>query len=212
MTVNKAKKGAGRPSAEEAESKRRNLLEAALNEFAEVGFHRASARDIAHRAGVSTRTLYNHYADKSALFEACLDMNSQMMMPSTEWEEGDLATRLFHYTVALHKQHWTDRARKIGRLIYREASVFDDVREITRQQFERFQVGPVVTILRQAGFREEDCRRLATYFVVMALGEWQRSILFDAPPLAPEEFESQARDVVRVFLLGALAQARALSI
>ncbi|MFC6936446.1 TetR/AcrR family transcriptional regulator [Actinomadura yumaensis] len=40
--------------------------------FAQDGYARASIDAIAARAGVSTRTIYNHFADKAGLFEAVI--------------------------------------------------------------------------------------------------------------------------------------------
>jgi AcrR family transcriptional regulator len=48
----------------------RNLLLAALDSFAAVGYHAATTRDIAERAGVSPAGVYLHYASKSELLEA----------------------------------------------------------------------------------------------------------------------------------------------
>ncbi|WP_367648090.1 helix-turn-helix domain-containing protein [Ruegeria arenilitoris] len=45
-------------------------MEAAVEEFREHGFHGANTTRIAKRAGVSSRTLYNHFESKDALFEA----------------------------------------------------------------------------------------------------------------------------------------------
>lgn len=52
--------------------KRRALLDGALLVFAEDGYTRASIDIIAKTAGVSTRTIYNQFGDKAALFEAVI--------------------------------------------------------------------------------------------------------------------------------------------
>jgi len=52
--------------------KRRALLDGALVVFAEDGYTRASIDTIARTAGVSTRTIYNQFGDKAALFEAVI--------------------------------------------------------------------------------------------------------------------------------------------
>jgi len=52
--------------------KQRALLDGALRVFARDGYSRASIGAIAAEAGVSTRTIYNHYEDKAALFEAVI--------------------------------------------------------------------------------------------------------------------------------------------
>lgn len=52
--------------------KRRALLDGALLVFAEDGYSRASIGTISRRAGVSSRTIYNQFGDKAALFEAVI--------------------------------------------------------------------------------------------------------------------------------------------
>ncbi|TMR92365.1 TetR/AcrR family transcriptional regulator [Nonomuraea basaltis] len=52
--------------------KRRAILAGALTVFARDGYARASIDAIAATAGVSTRTIYNHFTDKAELFQAVI--------------------------------------------------------------------------------------------------------------------------------------------
>jgi AcrR family transcriptional regulator len=52
--------------------KQRALLDGALRVFARDGYTRASIDALAAEAGVSSRTIYNHYGDKAALFRAVI--------------------------------------------------------------------------------------------------------------------------------------------
>lgn len=52
------------------EKKRKDIIEAAIDEFREQGFLGAKTTSIAKKANVSSRTLYNHFENKEALFEA----------------------------------------------------------------------------------------------------------------------------------------------
>ena len=52
------------------EKKRKSIIEAAIEEFREQGFLGAKTTRIAKRAGVSSRTLYNHFESKEELFKA----------------------------------------------------------------------------------------------------------------------------------------------
>ncbi len=63
---------AARPRAAEARETRRDLIEAALELFAEKGFYGVSLRDIARAVGVQQATIYHHFASKEALFEAVI--------------------------------------------------------------------------------------------------------------------------------------------
>jgi AcrR family transcriptional regulator len=57
--------------------KRRAVLDGALVVFAADGYTRASIDNIARTAGVSTRTIYNQFGDKAALFEAVIVDSAQ---------------------------------------------------------------------------------------------------------------------------------------
>jgi AcrR family transcriptional regulator len=52
--------------------KRRAILAGALTVFARDGYTRAGIDAIAAEAGVSTRTIYNHFEDKARLFQAVI--------------------------------------------------------------------------------------------------------------------------------------------
>lgn len=56
-----------------SEEKRAQIVLAAVAEFQEQGFLGASMDRISARAGVSKRTVYNHFENKEALFRAILD-------------------------------------------------------------------------------------------------------------------------------------------
>ena len=61
-----------RSRAEQADERRQAILDAALDEFAQSGFAATKIDDVAARAGVAKGTVYLHFADKEALFEAIL--------------------------------------------------------------------------------------------------------------------------------------------
>lgn len=57
-----------------SEIKRQNIIDAAIEEFREQGFLAAKTTSIAKRAKVSSRTLYNHFPTKEALFEEIVEI------------------------------------------------------------------------------------------------------------------------------------------
>jgi AcrR family transcriptional regulator len=57
-----------------ATDRRSQILAAAMELFAERGFHDARTRELADRAGVSEALLYRHFPTKEALFQAILDL------------------------------------------------------------------------------------------------------------------------------------------
>ena len=56
------------------EKKRKDILEAAIQEFREQGFPSARVNRIAELAEVSKRTLYKHFESKEVLFQAITDI------------------------------------------------------------------------------------------------------------------------------------------
>src|SRR3954470_19508698 len=55
--------------AERAAERRRDIIEAALDEFIARGFAATRRDDIARRAGVAKGTIYLHFKDKESMFE-----------------------------------------------------------------------------------------------------------------------------------------------
>lgn len=55
-----------------SEDQQNTLLQAAIREFADKGYERASISAIARRAGVSVGVIYKYYKDKASLFLACV--------------------------------------------------------------------------------------------------------------------------------------------
>jgi len=63
-----------------AEERRRQLLDVALDTFAEHGFHSTSMDDLALAAGVTKPVLYQHFPSKRALYVELLeDVGSQLL-------------------------------------------------------------------------------------------------------------------------------------
>lgn len=58
---------------ERSERSRTAILDAALGLFSHRGYGATSMRDIAGKAGVSTGSVYHHFADKEAIFKALLE-------------------------------------------------------------------------------------------------------------------------------------------
>ncbi len=62
-----------------SEEKQKYILETATEEFGQKGLFRSSIRSIAKKSGVSVGVIYKYYADKEALFFACLDHSMECL-------------------------------------------------------------------------------------------------------------------------------------
>lgn len=85
------------------ERKREDILRAAAEAFRHDGVRGASTDAIAERAGVSKRTLYNHFSSKDALFDAVIERYWQRLAQSLEAEADeslDLESRIVSLCLA----------------------------------------------------------------------------------------------------------------
>jgi AcrR family transcriptional regulator len=75
-----------------AQERRADLLEAAVIEFAEHGYHGTRTADIAARAGVSQPYVYALFPDKRTLFLACHDWTTERIKEALEKASADLSS------------------------------------------------------------------------------------------------------------------------
>jgi AcrR family transcriptional regulator len=103
--------------------RRRRILEAAIETFAEYGFRGASMKQIAQLAGVSEGTLYNVFDDKLDLLIAILDPLSERTMAGAEVKQsvgGALGSRL---------KTFDETTLAMLRVLLSEALIDEEVRE-----------------------------------------------------------------------------------
>ena len=82
-----------------ATARREQILDVALNVFADAGFHGASMNDIAVAAGVTKPVLYQHFDSKRDLYKALLDdvgnrLLEQIAKATAEATDGKSTTEL----------------------------------------------------------------------------------------------------------------------
>ncbi len=112
----------GRPRAEEnTTSTRQRLLEAAEQEFAEVGFEAAKLADIAARAGIRRPSLLYHFKTKEELYAATVEQAFSRLgaaLRATMQAAGDFEARLTA-TIAGYAR-FVDDNPNVARLVLRE--------------------------------------------------------------------------------------------
>ena len=70
--------GKPRGSYAKTEEKRRTILDAALEVFAQSGYRKGSIREVAERVGMSEAGLLHHFPNKSALLSAVLERRDEL--------------------------------------------------------------------------------------------------------------------------------------
>lgn len=137
------KKGntAGRPTADELDRRKKLVMEVATALFVERGFAATSLVDIAKLAGVATRTVYQHFGDKEAIFREVIyarDLDLGAEKPHVQ--PGDTLfsalRRASDYVLAVTCD---ERAIGLMRLMIAESTRFPDfMRSIVATIYGRF--------------------------------------------------------------------------
>jgi AcrR family transcriptional regulator len=111
----------GRPKASEGRDTRQEILDAALELFAENGFFGTGLRDIARAVGIRESAIYHHFPSKEALFEALVGPPEGMLDHVRALAEGPLPDELapvFEKALSLAVERFaTLKERKRFRLI-----------------------------------------------------------------------------------------------
>ena len=70
-------------------ARRKQILDAATQVFAEKGFHRATIKDIARVAGIADGTIYTYFASKDEVLLAVLDRLNETTERKQQFVPGD---------------------------------------------------------------------------------------------------------------------------
>lgn len=100
--VTQTGRSAGRPpDARRQEQRRREILEAATNVFARVGFAATDVQEIAAVAGIGKGTVYRYFPSKEELFLATVDLGMQRLTSTVELAAAEIAKPLERIRAAI---------------------------------------------------------------------------------------------------------------
>jgi AcrR family transcriptional regulator len=198
------------PSSSRMPEKRRHILEGARAVFAEQGFERASVDGIAARAGVSKATVYNHFADKKALFvaavveetdamraglAACLDRPGGDLRQALQ-SVGEKIAKLWltPKIAALYRQAIAESAHlpEIGRMVFEQGTL--PLEEAVAAYLARWHESGALRI-------DDDPRAAAVTFIALCHGDLvtrMRLGVLDYP--VDDEVRATVERAVRTFV------------
>jgi AcrR family transcriptional regulator len=110
------------------EERRAAILDAALNVFADKGYHNASITDLVQAAGVARGTFYLYFESKSEVFTALIDelftrFRSTIVGVDTKPGAPSLTEQLTDRVLAILTA--VQGSRAVARVLFREANVLE---------------------------------------------------------------------------------------
>jgi TetR/AcrR family transcriptional regulator, mexJK operon transcriptional repressor len=167
---------AGRPTSDELERRKQRVIEAATQLFVDHGYAATSLVDIARKAGVATRTIYQHFGDKADMFREVIFSrdNAPHTEPPGVSPEDSLYTslmRIAHYTLEISLN---PKTVKLMRLMVSETERFADLtRKVANTSYEVF-YGSIQTMFaelhRLGRIPADDHLQTAKFFADFILG------------------------------------------
>lgn len=153
------------------DNKRKKILEAATNIFAEKGFHQAKMDEIAQQAQVAKGTLYYNYSSKSKLFAATVTGGMDEIMASISHELESELPFIQHFrllvscTIRLYLHH-----SEVTRIYSNELSsgidseTLDEIKQ-ARQRFITF-ISDILMTGQEKGYLKPLNSRLSALALV----------------------------------------------
>lgn len=169
------------------------IAEVALRMFAQRGYEAVSIRDICAEVGVKESTIYYHYTDKRAIYEALLErirQKMQAMAQAFDLRFADAASvpkmAFVKVTLLYLEQYFCDKdvlpfLRMLDLEKYRDApsaALFD---QLLFEEPLRQQKGVMRGMMEKKIFTLEDPATVATEYQAMLLYAFQRYILRGEP-------------------------------
>jgi len=197
---------AGRPTLAELERRKKRVLDVATKLFTRHGYAATSLVDIAKGAGVATRTVYQHFGDKPAIFQEVIyarDLGATVASPELHEDESlfEALMRAGRYAceVALRSQ-----AVELMRLMIAERNRFPELmKKVANATFFHFQhnVQHVFEELaRRGAIPDGDHATTAKFFIDFVLGQAPMHTYTEWLSEAPTDAELEAK--IDIFILG----------
>ena len=203
------RRGAGRPTREQAEARHEELLDAALEEFLQHGFELTTIEMVAARVSMTRRTVYARYADKGALFRAAVQRAIERQVVPQEvlagFDQGNLAVTLESVARLRIGQVMTPNGLRLQRIINTESYRFPEIFTANLEQSAKpvmdFVAGVLDRAIAAGQISPTDCDFAASAFMSMVVGGQVRAIVNGRVPTRAE-LDKKVTFTVRLLLDG----------
>lgn len=184
----------GRPTADEREERRDQILDAAVALFVSSGYGEATVDEIAAASRVTKRTIYTYFGDKAEVFTAAIERFRSRALADLETEAETLQDLAARIVFVLH----SDDAVGLHRLMIGESAQFPNLAQRFYDSGPQGYIALLEQHLSHRGNAPEAATESEALFGLL-LGEPHRRRLLG---LAPAPTREEARDyAVRITTL-----------
>jgi TetR/AcrR family transcriptional repressor of mexJK operon len=200
----------GRPSRADALRLRQRILEVATELFLAEGYGSTSIEAVAARAGISKRTLYHRFDDKSALFAAVVHEIIAQIRPAAGVpliEGATLHDVLRRLAGMILRAALSPKALALHRLVMAESARFPElIRAVhgdgSTREATTLISGLLARDLRDSKLNAENRAFAAEQFIYMIVSLPQRRAVGYGTPMTAAELDAWADKTVALFLNG----------
>lgn len=197
---------AGRPTLEELERRKAKVMQVATDLFVQQGYAETSLVDIAKAAGVATRTLYQHFGDKEAIFMEVVTARESgaVFRPPSVGEAETLHDGVMQIASYICDVSFRPRSVDLMRLSIAESRRFPEfMMNLTQKTFAHFRQA-VASMFDELAARKlapaGDSAKSANLFVDLILGA--TPLLVYAGWASSRPAEAELEEKVELFILG----------
>ncbi|AEH09390.1 MULTISPECIES: TetR/AcrR family transcriptional regulator [Protofrankia] len=210
---------AHRPTSRGRIVKREAILDAALKVFAQDGYPAASIDRIVAVAGVSKPTVYNHFADKEALFRTVMcdaaRHSAEKIIASLDTLSDDgaeLANQLTKVAYLILECQLSDEGWVLQRLLYAEAvhmpDLYDTVLSLGSGPVVDALAGRLARLANRGHLDIDDPESAANQFMTLVAGNLPALSALGTRPIHPIDLDAAVTAGVRTFLRAFAARRR----
>ncbi|MGA2288962.1 TetR/AcrR family transcriptional regulator [Bradyrhizobium sp.] len=200
----------GRPQVRPDDQTRQIIYEAALHEFARLGYAATSMEAVARRAGVSTRTLYRLVPNKAALFDGMVTDRLDHTLASVDLhaiDHADIEQALDAALTACAELTLDEEVIAVQRMVLQEAGKASDIAgTFYRNGIQRIAAALAdwLRVQQTRGLIElDDIDEAAGMLLGMVASAPRRAAMFGGVPLpSRSQIKARVRRCAALFLRG----------
>jgi AcrR family transcriptional regulator len=200
----------GRPSKADAGQLAEHIVDTAAALFFEQGYGAVSIEAVAQKAGISKRTFYHRFDNKSALFSAVIHRTIERMRPPAGvplLQGTNLHDLLQGLAGIILRAALSPHGIALNRLLVAESGRFPDLsavvaKEGATEEAIRLIAGLLERETHKGNLGLDNATFAAQQFLYMVIAVPQRRAMGLGVPMTADETDMWARDVVNLFLNG----------